>query len=83
MRIIAYTFEADLHCVSCTKRATQRMKLDHNHPYAMGESHKDDHGVEYDFVDSEGNLIHPVFNTDENPDYPMPQHCGDCFEEVA
>ena len=50
------------------------MSLDHRHPYAMGDACQDDHGIEYDFVDDEGNLIHPVFSTDET-DF---THCGDC-----
>ena len=78
MKIIAYTFEADVHCPTCTKRATRRMKLDHNHPYAMGESFKDDHGIEYDLVDCEGNLVKPVYATDE---YEF-KVCGDCRVEL-
>lgn len=74
MRIIAYTFEADMHCPACTKKATERMKLDHDHPYAMGDACQDDHGIEYDFVDVEGNLIHPVFSTDVTD----PAYCADC-----
>ena len=74
MQIIAYVYEGDVRCIECTKKASHRMKLDHNHPYAMGESHKDDNGVEYALVDGEGNLIHPVFNTDEH-DF---THCGTC-----
>lgn len=74
MRIIAYTFEADLHCPSCTRQATERMKLDHAHPYAMGDACQDDHGLEFDFVDSDSNLIHPVFSADVT-DF---THCGDC-----
>lgn len=72
--IIAYTFESNVHCLDCTRKAAERMKLDHNHPYAMGESCKDDNGIEYDLVDTEGNLIKPVFITDEH-DF---THCGDC-----
>jgi hypothetical protein len=78
-RIYGYAFEADAHCVPCTQKATQRMKLDHNHPYAMGESCKDDQGVEYDLVDREGNLIHPLFTTDAE----LHTHCGDCRGEIS
>ena len=75
-RVIGYTYEADVHCVDCTVEDSVRMKLDHNHPYAMGESFKDDNGVEYDFVDREGNLIHPVF------EFEAGERCGDCFKEL-
>lgn len=78
MRTIAYTFEADVHCPACTRRAAQRMKLDHNHPYAMGKSCKDEHAIEYDLVDSEGNLIHPAFDIDEH-DF---THCSNCRERL-
>jgi hypothetical protein len=78
MKIKAYAFEADVHCPTCTKKASLRMKLDHNHWQSMGESCKDDNGVEYDLVDSEGNLIQAVFGISEN-DF---THCGDCHEEL-
>ena len=78
MKIIAYTYEADVHCPACTKLSTERMQLDHSHPYAMGDAGEDDHGIEYDLVDSEGNLIHPVFNVDEHGF----THCGDCNERL-
>ena len=73
-RIYAYAFEAALHCVPCTQKQAQRMKLDHNHPYAMGQTCKDDNGVEYDLVDREGNLINPEFDHDLTAD----DHCDDC-----
>lgn len=87
MKTIAYAFEADLHCVPCTKQATSRMQVDNYHPHAHGLSsspsgNRDENGLHYNLVDSEGNLIHPVFDIDENPDYPRPQHCGDCQEEI-
>jgi hypothetical protein len=40
----------------------------------MGDACQDDHGIEYDFVDSDGNLIHPVFSTDAT----NPAYCADC-----
>ena len=83
LRTIGYTYEADMHCADCTRTAAQRMTLDHKHPYAIGYPCKDDRGVEYDLVDSEGHLIHPVFNIDENPDWPRAQRCGDCFDVLA
>lgn len=79
-RITGYTYEADLHCPACTKGATQRMKLDHHHPYAMGKSCKDQNGVEYDLIDAEGNLIRPLFVTDEHPSTPT---CADCGAQLT
>lgn len=78
MKIIAYTYEADVHCPACTKQAARRLTLDHTHPEAVGFSDLDSHGIEYDTIDREGNLIHPVFDIDEHGF----THCGDCHEEL-
>lgn len=78
LTIKAYTFEADVHCPACTRKASSRMKLDHTRPDSMGGPCKDDNGIEYDLVDSEGNLIQPVFAVSEN-DF---THCGDCHGEL-
>lgn len=86
--VIGYAFAADLHCVPCAKEAATRMQVDNYHPHALGLSsspagNRDEHGLHYNLTDREGNLIHPMFSTDENPWYPQPQHCGDCHEEIA
>ena len=73
MRIIAYTYEADVHCIDCTNKrfgATPTYRI-----------HRD----------NEGNLVHPVFSTDEwqeldegflaeNPTQYLV--CGDCHEII-
>jgi hypothetical protein len=79
MKIIAYTFEADVHCPACTKARAPSLRLDHAHPHAIGTPMLDEHGVEYDLADREGNLIHPVLDTDEHEF----TACSDCGEEVA
>lgn len=74
MKIIGYTYEADVHCPACTFKATE-------HPYAWIHQPvplRDEHGVLRDAVDREGNTIHPVFDIDENNF----THCGDCREEL-
>lgn len=78
MKIIAYSFEADVHCPACTQQAAG-MTVSHTHPNAIGFSTLDSFGIEYDTVDREGNLIRPVFNIDEHEF----THCGDCREELA
>lgn len=90
MRIIAYTYDADFQCVDCTVDKTVRgvFKIDLNHPYASPGN--DEHGVPYAAVDSEGNLIHPVFSTDELPCH-LPESaggyspvvCGCCEKVIA
>lgn len=79
MKVIAYTYEADVHCPSCAKARSQALRLDHNHPYAIGTPMLDECGIDYDLVDCEGNLIHPVFDTDEHEF----TACSDCGEAVA
>ena len=78
MKIIAYTYEADVHCPACTRKAAKNMVVDHAHPHGVGFSALDSFGIEYDTVDREGNLIHPVFDTDEHGF----THCGDCHSEI-
>lgn len=79
MSIIAYSFNADVHCPGCTKAREQSLRLDHNHPYAIDALMLDEHGIEYDLVDNDGNLIHPVFDTDEHEF----TACSDCGEEIV
>lgn len=56
MKIIAYAYQADIHCVSCMqhlargKRTTRNRRVDY-----------DEHGVH------DGLGAHPVFSTDETP----------------
>lgn len=75
MRVVAYTYEADVHCVACTKERFGKHKLAHK-PSAPHDY--DEHGIDYKQEDGEGNLIHPVFSTDET-DF---THCGDCHEDI-
>lgn len=83
-RIIAYTYDADVHCIDCTRKrhslwALQRkypgiyVKADGDHLVAV-----DEHGVADYSCDSEGHAIHPVFTTDEH-DF---TYCGDCCKEL-
>ena len=73
MRIIAYTYEADYHCIDCTKEkyhySTQSW-IDWNfkstHPAC------DINGIHVNQLDNEGNLVHPVFSTDEWYDISKP-----------
>ncbi len=76
--IIAYAYEADVHCPACTKRAVRRMAIDHTHPHGLGHAWPDEHKVEFDTVDRDGNLLMPVFDVSEHEF----THCGDCHEEL-
>lgn len=73
IRIVAYTFEADIHCPDCTTERAADGLLTREpplHPYT------DEFGLTADLVDREGNPARPVFSTDAfNVVVP---HCGDC-----
>lgn len=76
MRVIGYTYEADVHCPSCAFNAAAVGLLKREQPLALGS---DEHGLAFDLVDREGNPIHPIFSTDEGADVEV---CGDCGEEL-
>ena len=57
-RIIAYTYDADVHCPDCADAA-----------YAAGwlvrsgrPGEYDEHGLPMSLIDREGNPVHPVFS---------------------
>lgn len=90
MRVLAYTYEADVHCIACTQKRfapADRRYVVKNDGYGYTWRHKSYRGapdteltpLDENFVslyasDNEGNKIHPVFSTDEH-DF---THCGDC-----
>lgn len=81
MKVIAYTYEADYHCLDCaTKRfghGEQAGKLAvASLPIAAVEF--DENWIPYNQEDNEGNPIHPVFSTDDLEN----ASCGDCHEEI-
>ena len=92
-RIIAYTYEADYHCIDCTTRNKRLQRTVCQH-YIQGipcKNCRDSNGLLYDQLDNEGNLVHPVFSTDEwqefdegflaeNPTQYLA--CGDCHEVI-
>jgi hypothetical protein len=64
--IVAYTYEAGLHCPSCTRTRAERggfalAAL----PIAGRPGGLDEHGVPLDAIDNEGNPVRPVFSTDD------------------
>ena len=73
VRIVAYTFEADVHCPLCTVERADVGLLTREpplHPYT------DEHGLTADLVDREGNPVRPVFSTDAFG--AVVPHCGEC-----
>ena len=76
MRIIAYAYDAALHCPECTYNAAAVGLLQRVAPLSP---YTDEHGLTDDLVDSESNPVHPVFNTDET--YPG-ECCTDCYTSL-
>lgn len=76
MHIIAYTFDADVHCPDCTEHAAAVGLLQRLPPLVM---HTDEHGLPMDLIDREGNTVFPIYDIMEH-DF---THCGDCHEELA
>lgn len=76
MKIIAYTYEADVHCPACAEHAAAVGLLRRQPPLRMDT---DEHGLAYDLIDRENNPVRPVFDINEH-DF---THCGDCREELA
>lgn len=70
-RIIAYTFDADYYCPDCT-----RIRFPAPHGLTSRRVEVDEHGVHTRAGDSMGNLVHPVFNTDELPTELEDRHGG-------
>jgi hypothetical protein len=76
MRIIGYTYLADMHCPACTEHKAAIGILKRQPPLQMGT---DEHGIALDLVDHQSNPVRPIFSTDEVGDCP---YCGDCLEEL-
>ena len=78
MRIVAYTYESDVHCPACTRKRFQSKG-----PWWIKAQqhcgHLDEHGLDFELEDREGNPVRPVFSTDEH-DF---THCGNCHEELT
>jgi len=84
-RVIAYTYEADVHCIDCTRQRFGPCKTCRCPPPYPGDEKVceayvntppgcDEHAVPYDATDRGGNPVHPVFSTDET-DFTH-CHCG-------
>lgn len=73
--VVGYTYEASLHCPDCARERAAVGLLKREPPLEMGT---DMHGLAYDLVDREGNLVTPVFVSDATEG----DRCDDCGEEL-
>lgn len=81
-KIIAYSWQADTHSIEDTKAAaaSRALQVNNYHPHAHGLSsspagNRDEHGLHVNLCDPEGNMIHPVFDTDEQGLTKADKHC--------
>ena len=74
-RIIAYTYDADVHCPDCTAHDAAVGVMRREPPLSLDV---DEHDLAYDLIDREGNRVRPVFSTDEH-DF---TNCSDCHEPL-
>ena len=88
VHIIAYTFDADFHCVACTlAHVRQNIDRDVDEVFfdaqmGIGLVMKDGEiNSSPDLYDGENNELHPVFSTDETA--PEGEWCGDCLENIV
>jgi len=82
MRVIAYTYDADVHCPACTRRALAIGTLTAAPVWNIeppATRRKDRHGMPEMLFDSKGNEVGALFSTDECPEAVM---CADCGREV-
>lgn len=77
MKIIAYAYEAALHCPGCTHKRHQRSPF---RVRAPSPGPGDEHGIPWLAIDREGNRVHPVFDTSSDADG---EYCDDCMEPLT
>lgn len=77
MRIIGYTYEADVHCPACTEHRAAIGVLKRQPPLQM---RTDEHGIAMDLIDRQGNPVNPLHDIDGAATELT--HCGTCYEEL-
>lgn len=83
MDVVGYTYEADCHCIGCTKARFDRGGFSLVAASKDDDTSKlDENDIAYCATDREGNLIHPIFGDEElqlnDDNEPMDCMCGTC-----
>lgn len=82
VKVIAYTYDADVHCPACTRKALARGTITAAPIWNIeppATRRKNPNGMPDMSFDREGNEVGAMFSTDECPDAVM---CADCGREV-
>jgi hypothetical protein len=75
MRILAYTYNAAMHCVECTRNAADIGLITREPPLKL---ETDMHGIALDLVDTEDNPVTAVFHHEDIDG----EFCDDCHEPI-
>lgn len=78
MKVIAYAYDADIHCIACAKAAWAARDLRYPRRLTHISLHRDEHSLPYGVIDREGNEVDAVFSTSDDPHIT----CGDCADVV-
>jgi hypothetical protein len=84
--VIAYAYDADNHCIYCTRKLYgAKGEVECNTDYGSTETlpngdtiQLDENGVRSNAHDTEGNEVHPIFETDDNDGL----YCGSCHDTI-
>ena len=90
MNILCYTYEANYHCIECTqKRFSNNGKVyGTENDIAQLKPCTDRNGIWLETIDIDGNLVHPVFTTDDSwieydEEHPIQyMSCGTCLKVI-
>ncbi len=83
--LIGYAYEADVHCIVCTKarHATSKFTTGNSSDHGPGWDNtlSDENGIPFGAIDAEGNAIWPMLSTDKEAE--DGEYCSDCSEMIS
>lgn len=82
--VVGYSFNADTFCLECTREYAERQLMDRGFSEDIAEVQFSDYSLEALtklVKDSEGNDLHPIFDTDEQLDSDAVCSCGETILE--
>jgi len=91
MTITAYTYEADTHCIACTRKRFFYLYQSQTASIITTNAEIDINGIKYAQEDTDGNRVNALFSYDEWQEYDPgfladnpTQYltCGDCLEVI-
>jgi hypothetical protein len=81
LKIVAYTYDAAIHCVRCTQRRAKEFRIDPRLADGVAVVLRvDEHAIHIGTIDTEGNQLRPIFSDDEI--VRAPNYCDDCHSKI-